>query len=459
MPFRHRLPPLALLDFLCVLAGGLLAYLARASEIVADDRYALVVLLAGFITVTTFSFSRVYLAPAAGAIEGLRRLFSPLLIAGLLITGVGYLSKSSEHFSRIWAVLWFALSLAAMVGLRAWLASLSRTSRWRRWLSRRVVLVGRPEDLARCEALFESPGAPWLSIVGRCDPAAHAIEGGSPDRFSGSLPALVDWAREHGVDDIIVVPPEPADAGTLLAWLSALTLAPSNVHVGPSPLLQAYPDAERIDLGGVPMLNTMRHPLTGANSWLKRIMDTALASLILIGLAPLMALIALLIRLDSPGPVIFRQQRYGFHNQRFTVLKFRTMRVDPEDDGGVQARAGDPRVTRVGRWLRRFSLDELPQLVNVLDGSMSLVGPRPHAVPHNDQFASRIDRYLERHKVRPGMTGWAQVHGLRGETDTLEKMNARIEHDLFYVKNWSPLLDLEILLRTSVIVLTGRNAC
>ena len=200
-------------------------------------------------------------------------------------------------------------------------------------------------------------------------------------------------------------------------------------------------------------------PLAGLPSVVKRGMDICLSVMVLMITLPMMGLIAVLVKLDSPGPVLFRQQRFGFNKKPFTLYKFRSMRWETGDDPSVpQARRNDPRVTRVGRFLRRTSLDELPQFFNVLKGEMSLVGPRPHPTPLDNKFAAVIDRYLARHHVKPGITGWAQVNGLRGETDTLDKMERRVEYDLHYIDHWSPSLDLKILCRTLVVVLNQRNA-
>jgi exopolysaccharide biosynthesis polyprenyl glycosylphosphotransferase len=188
-------------------------------------------------------------------------------------------------------------------------------------------------------------------------------------------------------------------------------------------------------------------------------MDSVIGAVLLLLFGPLMLAVAGLVKLDSRGPVIFRQRRFGFNRQPITIFKFRTMYCGANDESAVpQARRDDPRVTRLGRVLRRSSLDELPQLFNVLRGDMSLVGPRPHAVVHDEKYAALVDGYLSRHRVQPGITGWAQINGFRGETDTLEKMVRRIEHDLFYIEHWSPLFDLRILAATLWRGFLDRNA-
>jgi exopolysaccharide biosynthesis polyprenyl glycosylphosphotransferase len=192
---------------------------------------------------------------------------------------------------------------------------------------------------------------------------------------------------------------------------------------------------------------------------IKTVEDYLLASLALLLLSPLLILVAVAIKLDSPGPVFFMQPRLGFNNRRFEIYKFRSMyHCEVPEHRVRQASKGDPRVTRVGRFIRRTSIDELPQLLNVLNGTMSLVGPRPHALSHNEEFAEQVRGYFARHRVKPGITGWAQVNGFRGETDTVEKIKARVEHDVYYAENWSLLFDLRILLMTTVVVLFQKTA-
>jgi putative colanic acid biosynthesis UDP-glucose lipid carrier transferase len=212
------------------------------------------------------------------------------------------------------------------------------------------------------------------------------------------------------------------------------------------------------DMNGVPVVGLCETPFTGINELAKRASDLVLASLILLLISPLMIAIAVGVKLSSPGPVIFRQRRNGLDGSEIVIYKFRSM--TSQDNGAVvrQARKHDPRITRFGRLLRRASLDELPQFINVLQGRMSIVGPRPHAVAHNEEYRQLIRAYMVRHKVKPGITGWAQVNGHRGETDTIEKMKARVEYDLEYLRNWSIALDLQIIVRTIGLVFADRHA-
>jgi putative colanic acid biosysnthesis UDP-glucose lipid carrier transferase len=212
------------------------------------------------------------------------------------------------------------------------------------------------------------------------------------------------------------------------------------------------------NVGGMPVVAICESPFTGINSLIKRGSDIVLASLILALLLPAMIAIGVVVKTTSPGPIIFKQRRYGQDGGEIVVYKFRSMTVCDDGDHVVQARKGDMRITRIGGFLRRTSLDELPQFINVLQGRMSIVGPRPHAVAHNELYRKQIKGYMLRHKVRPGITGWAQVNGLRGETDTLDKMKARIECDLDYLRRWSLSLDLWIILRTIKVVLKRDNA-
>ena len=275
----------------------------------------------------------------------------------------------------------------------------------------------------------------------------------------GDFEHFARFARQHKVDDIILAFPWSQD-NQIVAMVERLRELPVNIYlasdlIGFRLAFQQSPD----HFGEMPVVEVMGRPFIGWSGLQKRLFDFAVACAALPIVLPLMLLIALCIKLESKGPVFFRQERYGFANDRFLIWKFRTMHHEPAEPGKtVQATRGDLRVTGVGRFLRRASLDELPQLINVLNGTMSLVGPRPHAVDHNEAYARVIGGYFARHRVKPGITGWAQVNGLRGATQALEEMEARVKHDIYYTENWSLLFDLKILAMTLVTVISGRNA-
>jgi exopolysaccharide biosynthesis polyprenyl glycosylphosphotransferase len=233
---------------------------------------------------------------------------------------------------------------------------------------------------------------------------------------------------------------------------------PADIHLGAEHILDRYEHVQLSKFGSMASLQLTRMPLSRFELITKRTLDLVLASTALLLLTPVLMLAALLIKLDSPGPIFFLQHRFGFNQKPFRIIKFRTMHT--LDDGPVinQATKGDPRVTKVGAWLRRWNIDELPQLFNVIMGDMSLVGPRPHALSHDREYEQRIARYARRHNVKPGITGWAQIHGLRGETDTDDKMHKRVEYDLYYIDNWWLGLDLQIILRTAISPASYRNA-
>jgi exopolysaccharide biosynthesis polyprenyl glycosylphosphotransferase len=233
---------------------------------------------------------------------------------------------------------------------------------------------------------------------------------------------------------------------------------PAEIHLGPEQILHKFESAQLSRRGPMSSLQLTRLPLSRFELLQKRVFDLLFAGLALALLTPLLLAVMLLVRLDSPGPIFFLQRRYGFNQREFRIVKFRTMTT--LDDGSEirQAARGDPRITRVGRWLRRWNIDEIPQLFNVLMGDMSLVGPRPHALAHNRDYERRISLYARRHNVKPGITGWAQIHGFRGRTDTDDKMRQRVEHDLYYIDNWSIWLDLRILVQTVLSPAAYRNA-
>jgi Undecaprenyl-phosphate glucose phosphotransferase len=274
----------------------------------------------------------------------------------------------------------------------------------------------------------------------------------------GDLDDLVGYVRRGLLQDVVITLPWNADE-RLVGIIDRLRNLPVNVCLGSDLIGYHFPRHHRRRLEGVPVLEIASVPLSGWSGIVKLAEDKILAVLALLVLSPLLLLIAVAIKLDSRGPVLFRQARYGINNEVIIVNKFRTMYHDrPPEIGVPQASRGDIRVTRVGRLLRRVSFDELPQLLNVLRGNMSMVGPRPHAVEHNEQYAALIGGYHGRHRVKPGITGWAHVNGLRGETTTVEQMRRRVDFDIHYIENWSPWLDLRIVALTAVFGWRQKNA-
>ncbi len=276
-------------------------------------------------------------------------------------------------------------------------------------------------------------------------------------RMLGKLKDLAQYVRAHNIEVIFLALPV-RQVARVVELLEELRDTTASIYYLPDIFVFDLIQARSISIDGIPALSMCETPLFGYRAIAKRATDVLISSVALVLAAPLMIAIAILVWLSSPGPIIFRQRRYGLNGEEIIVYKFRTMTVTEDGATIVQAKKADPRTTRVGQFLRRYSLDELPQLINVLEGPMSLVGPRPHAVAHNEMYRKLIKGYMVRHKVKPGITGLAQVNGLRGETQTIAQMEARVRYDLEYLRNWSLGLDMEILAKTAVRVFNDAKA-
>lgn len=448
------------LDPVAVALAAWLAYWARHGSWVLPDLYVIAIVIACVLTLNVMQIARVY------AFENLSRIANQIgrLSWGwgavvLMLIALAYFTQTSLAFSRGFVVGWIVISFGLLLVVRV--LFLLRVDTWRRdgRLSLEVAIIGAGELSRQLIRQLQRDGAGRYRIAGIFDDAppggVTSVEGYP---VIGPIDDLVRLAQIRTFDEVVVALPW-AGGGAITAVLKKLKTVPVNVKICPEHVGWSLPTIGFHALGGIPMLTALERPLSGWSLVVKAVEDRVLSAIALLVFAPLLAAIAIAIKLDSPGPVLFRQKRYGFANNEFTVFKFRTMRHRPVEEPDVpQARRNDPRITRLGAFLRRSSLDELPQLLNVLIGDMSLVGPRPHAVAHNVQFAQVIDDYLSRHRVKPGITGWAQINGLRGETDTPEKMRARVEHDLYYIDNWSLLLDLKILLLTPLRGFVNKNA-
>lgn len=440
---------LRLADIAVVLGAGAFAFWLRNDIAELPAHYVLAVVLGAFGIANVAQGFRLYDFQSLVREHGQfgRITLAWATVVTILIV-VAYFTKTSEGFSRLWAATWFLTVSAGLIVVRV--IAINRIESWREdgKLTRRSAVVGTGSRAEQMRRLLADQPARDAVLVGVF----------SPERLEELLEAI----SEGRVDDVIITLPA-GERETLSAVVRRLGTISVEVRYAPDGIDLPFPVLGTSFLGGAPLLEVHHRPLSIWSRVTKRLEDLILGSAILVALAPLMAVVALLVKTSSPGPALFRQRRLGFNNNAFTMYKFRTMREETSaaeaGEGPVpQARRDDPRITRVGRFLRRTSLDELPQLFNVIRGEMSLVGPRPHAIAHNREYAEMIDGYLARHRVKPGMTGWAQVNGLRGETDTLDKMRARVEHDVYYINHWSLWLDLKILAMTLLVGFIHRNA-
>lgn len=355
-----------------------------------------------------------------------------------------FVAQSSAEYSRGWFASWVAASACLLCGQRLLVYSSLRWLRYHGLNTKTLLLVGDEAATRKVEASLQESSWSGLRLVARVAPDGVA--------------ELCANGTDRSLDEVWLCIPM-SDEAAIKQVLSALKYSTANIRLIPDLFSLKLINHGVSEVLGMPMLDLSATPMTGQNLLAKTMLDIVLSSIILVVISPLMLLIAILVRLSSPGPVIYRQVRLGWNGQEIEVYKFRTMRQHAEAVGEVtQARKFDPRVTRIGGFLRRTSLDELPQFINVLQGRMSIVGPRPHAVVHNRFYEDLVPGYSLRHKVKPGITGWAQIHGLRGETDTIEKMRSRVEYDLQYIENWSIWLDLKIIGKTAVSGWVHRNA-
>jgi Undecaprenyl-phosphate glucose phosphotransferase len=448
-------------DVFIVIVSGVFAYwLRHGASAPPTVPYLVAIAIGGLLAANYFHLSRIYTLPALRrSLAGYGAQAGAWFAVWFTLILIAYLTKSSDEFSRIWFVLWFALALVAFLVLRVAVAD--QVMVWMREgkLTRNLVIVGAGEPAQRLVARLVRERDPALRLLGLFDERATRIPTeveGFPVR--GKVRDLLEFVRTNRVDEIVIALPWRAGA-PMRELLARLKSVPADIRLAPEFIDLDVPSIGYSALAGVPLLNIFERPLTGWGNIAKAIEDKVLGTILFLFALPVCLLIALAIKLDSKGPVLFRQTRYGFNNNEFTVFKFRTMAEHAGFDRTVpQATRDDARVTRVGAFLRRTSLDELPQLYNVLRGEMSLVGPRPHAVPHNQQYALLIGDYLSRHRVKPGITGWAQVSGLRGEITEPETMRLRVQHDIHYIEHWSLAFDLKILCLTLMVGFVNKNA-
>ena len=375
-----------------------------------------------------------------------------------LLFAIGYVTKSSAWFSRRVMLTWAIATPCLLVGVSVMLHDL-----WRRALSdqanmRRVVIAGCNEVSLALAKRLQDHSELCMSLVGFFDDrSGNRLEASVMSSMLGKLPELPDFVKRNQIDVIFIALPI-RHVHRVLNLVDQLRDTTASIYYVPDIFVFDLIQARTADISGIPVVAMCETPFSGYRGVTERFTDIVLCFAALPLLLPPMLVIALLVRVSSPGPIIFRQRRYGLDGHQITVYKFRTMTVTEDGTTVTQAQKDDKRVTPIGGWLRRYSLDELPQLINVLQGRMSLVGPRPHAVAHNEEYRKLIKGYMVRHKVPPGITGLAQINGCRGETARLEEMQARVHYDLEYLRQWSPLLDVKILVKTAFQILLTDKA-
>lgn len=468
LPVKPTLSPVMiegcvrLADALAVLAAGALVYwlyaVGKAHSLLP---YQITVPAVALGTLGMFQALRLY---SVGALRHYLRstvkLLSGWTMLFLATLACFFFLKISDQVSRVWLLGFYAggatLLLACRFAATAFVLRLTRAGR----LDRRTVIVGGGEAGEALIRALEAQPDTGLRICGVFD---DRNDDRSPDSIAGypklgTVDDLVEFARRTRLDLVIFTLPISAEQ-RLLTMLRKLWVLPIDIRLSAHRSKLRFRPRSYSYLGAVPVLDVFDRPIADWDVVVKWLFDKIVGSLALIALSPVMLVTAIAVKLDSKGPILFRQKRYGFNNEAIEVLKFRSLRHEMSDFAAAkQVTRDDPRVTRVGRFIRKTSIDELPQLFNVVfKGDLSLVGPRPHAIhatTSNRAYEQVVDGYFARHKVKPGITGWAQINGWRGETDTDDKIQKRVEHDLYYIENWSVVFDLYILLKTPFSLLS-----
>ena len=448
---------------ICVAAAALaFAVYLHGKPVSHGDFVIYTVILSVFAQIIAFQIADLYKLTGLHDLKHqIHRVWMAWTLVFVVMVVLGFVTKSSAQISRGWIILWFTSGLVLFTVLRIGIHLFFVQCARKGLLQRKIIVVGGGE-IARQVIQDLNRMGPELQTMGFFDDRTERV----PDEIEGcprlgDIDGVLDFARENHPDLIIVAVPF-VDGERLNQILRQLWILPVDIRLSARALDVRFSPEVYSYIGNIPLLNVFKNPISDWDFVLKTVEDRVVALLCLAFTFPLMALIATLIKLDSPGPVFFKQKRRGFNNRFFAIYKFRTLRHDCSDwDASKLASKDDPRITRIGRFLRRTSLDELPQLFNVLNGDMSIVGPRPHASLAKAEgrlYQDVVDSYFARHRVKPGITGWAQINGWRGETDTVEKIQRRIEYDLYFIENWSIWFDLKIILLTPLAVLKTQNA-
>lgn len=436
---------------------GLLVLIVWLYDQIFTGYYLVLMIITFFVSSYVYEQTSIYRSWRNGKLlEYIRDTLAGWGIVIAILLLLNYAANFSHHFSEKVILTWFVITPIALLLSHIAVRVIADTLRKQGGLRSAVIVGANETSLKLVNRIAEFPYL-LIDIQGYFDSRSDSRISSWNGTRLGGITDVASYARKHNIEMIFISLPMSAQP-RIREIIDDLHDTTASVYFLPDVYVYDLMQAHFNSVGGIPVVAACESPYSGVDSVVKNASDFVLALIILILLSPLMLCIALAVVLTSPGPAIFRQRRYGLNGEEITVYKFRSMTVREDGSSVVQAQKNDSRVTKVGAFLRRTSLDELPQFINVLQGRMSIVGPRPHAVAHNELYRKLIKGYMLRHKVRPGITGWAQINGMRGETEVLEKMQGRIDHDLYYLQNWSIWFDLWIIMRTVWVVMKRDNA-
>jgi len=449
-------------DGLWIIASGAICYyLIFNFSVVNSKIYSSAIIFVVFSTWFLSHFASLYTFETfINPYQNMLKFIVVLATAFCLFISIAFSLSVTDYFNKQWVYYFITSSITFVILGRIVGYYVIKTMAKNKLFSRNVIIVGSDRRAEMLIDKIEGEYPKLNNIIGifddRKERAGPEVRGYP---VLGNLDELTRYIRNNEVDDVIITLPWSADDRL---YNIARKLRELPVHIYLSSDLVGYRIPYKPSTNhfiGIPMIEVVKTPFSDWMIFIKKVEDIIFSLIALIIFAPLMLIIAAAIWIESPGPVIFRQKRYGYNNKIFEIYKFRSMTHNPVQEGKTkQATKDDARVTRVGKFIRKTSLDELPQIFNVLNGSMSLVGPRPHAVDHNEDYAKVIDGYFARHRVKPGITGWAQINGFRGITDTVDKMESRVKYDVYYAENWSLFFDLQILIGTVFVGFISKNA-
>lgn len=443
-------------DVLAVISGGWVAYWMRHDW--APGREELLVLLLSIaLTVIILPLAGAYRSwKGVPGISELMRALAGWFVVVTILVFIGTATKTTAEFSRLWMAYWTSITASLVVLLRITLIIMGNIAMRKGLGKRRIAIVGTGSLAKHVSATLRK--SPELGVEAAGFISADDMPQADDLPVLGTIEDLERLTKEHALKEVWVALPLAAES-QVEATLNNLQNCLLTVRYIPDIFALRLLNHVPTRIANLLTIELNASPLEGANRWLKNTFDFLFALSVLIIGSPILLLVAALVKFTSPGPVLFSQLRHGTNGKPIRIYKFRSMYHEPDGEQSfVQATKNDPRVTPIGKFIRRTSIDELPQFINVLQGRLSIVGPRPHAIAHNDAFKDKISAYMQRHRVKPGITGWAQVNGYRGETNTMEKMQKRIEFDLYYIENWTIWLDIKIVFLTIFLVLTHYDA-